>query len=93
VRPEPTLLIDNTPEESPWVNAHDVAACGAFILTIKSATTPTAYSVLFSQAAVKGEFSLTWGHAPRGKVLHYAWAIMPPVPGEAACRFTTLPDN
>ncbi len=93
VRPEPTLLIDNTPEESPWVNAHDVAACGAFILTIKSEITPTAYSVLFSQAAAKGEFSLTWGHAPRGKTLHYVWAIMPPVPGETACRFTTLPDN
>lgn len=93
VRPEPTLLIDNIPEESPWVNVQDVAACGAFVLMIKTATTPPAYSVLLSQASVKGEFSLIWGHAPRGKELHYVWAIMSPRPDEAACRFTKLADN
>jgi hypothetical protein len=92
-RPEPTLFIDNNVQESPWVNAHDVAACGAFILTIKSETVTKDYSLLFSQASAKGEFSLTWGHAPRGKDMYYMWAIMLPVPGEAACRFTTLPDK
>jgi 4-amino-4-deoxy-L-arabinose transferase-like glycosyltransferase len=92
VRPEPIVFIDNNAEESPWVNAHDVAACGAFILTIKPETVPNAYSLLFSQASVKGEFSLAWGHAPRGKDVHYMWAIKPPIPGEAPCRFTTLPD-
>ncbi len=89
-RPEPTLFIDNNVQESPWVNAHDVAACGAFILTVKPETLPNVYSPLFSQASAKGEFSLTWGRAPQGEILHYAWAIKPPVPGEAACRFTTL---
>lgn len=91
-RPEPTLFIDNNVEESPWVNAHDVAACGAFIITIKSETVPNAYSLLFSQASTKGEFSLAWGHAPRGKDVHYMWAIKPPIQGEAACRFTMIPD-
>jgi len=88
VRPEPTLLIDNIPEESPWVNAHDVAACGAFVLMLKTATPPEAYAVLFSQTTIKGEFSLNWGHPPRGKVLPYVWAIIPPIPGAPACRFT-----
>jgi hypothetical protein len=92
VRPEPTLFIDNNLEESPWVNAHDVAACGAFIITIKSETLPNAYSILFSQASAKGEFSLAWGHGPRGKDVQYAWAIKPPIPGEANCRFTLLPN-
>ncbi|MFA6051004.1 MAG: glycosyltransferase family 39 protein [Methylobacter sp.] len=90
-RPEPTLFIDNNIKESPWVNAHDVATCGAFILTAKSETEPNPYPLLFSQASAKGEFSLTWGHAPRGKEVQYLWAITPPVPGEAPCRFTTLP--
>ena len=91
-RPEPTLFIDNNAEESPWVNAQDVAACGAFIIIVKSETVPNAYSLLFSQASAKGEFSLAWGHAPRGEDVHYMWAIKPPMPGEAPCRFTLLPD-
>lgn len=92
VRPEPTLFIDNNIEESPWVDARDVAACGAFILTIKSETTPNPYSPLFNQASAKGEFFLAWGHAPRGKEVNYLWAIKPPIPGEAPCRFTSSLD-
>lgn len=91
-RPEPTLFIDNNVEESPWVNANDVAACGAFIIIPKSEPV-SAYSALFSQASAKGEFFLAWGHAPRGKDVHYMWAIKPPIPGEAPCRFITLPDD
>lgn len=91
-RPEPTLFIDNNIEESPWVNAHDVVACGAFILTVKSETDTNIYSPLFNQASAKGEFSLTWGHAPRGKDVQYLWAIKPPVPGEAPCRFASSVD-
>jgi hypothetical protein len=91
-RPEPTLFIDYDAQASPWVNSHDVAACGAFIIIIKPETDPGDYSPLFSQASAKGEFSLTWGHAPRGKEMHYMWAINPLVPGEETCRFTALPD-
>ena len=87
-RPEPTLFIDNNVLESPWVNTRDVAACGAFIIMVKAEPIPDAYSLLFSQATAKGEFSLAWGHAPRGKELHYSWAIKPPMPGAAPCRFT-----
>jgi 4-amino-4-deoxy-L-arabinose transferase-like glycosyltransferase len=91
-RPEPTLLIDNSTQISPWVSTKDVSACGAFIITIKSETVPAAYPLLFSQAIAKGEFSLTWGRPPLGKEVYYMWAIKPPMPGEATCRFTTLPD-
>ncbi|MEI6334567.1 MAG: glycosyltransferase family 39 protein [Methylococcaceae bacterium] len=92
-RPEPTLFIDNNALEAPWVNAQDVAACGAFIILVKAETIPDAYSLLFSQATAKGEFSLPWGHAPRGKELHYSWAIQPPMPGAAPCRFTSQSDK
>jgi len=92
-RPEPTLFIDNNALESPWVNAKDVAACGVFIILVKTETVPDAYSLLFSQATAKGGFSLSWGHAPRGKELHYNWAIKPPMPGEAPCRFTSQLDK
>ncbi|MGZ8184163.1 MAG: glycosyltransferase family 39 protein [Methylobacter sp.] len=87
-RPEPALFIDNKVQEAPWVNAHDVDACGAFILTAKSETDPNPYALLFSQASVKGEFSLIWGRGARGKEVHYLWAIKPRIPGEASCKFT-----
>lgn len=89
LRPEPTLFIDNNVVEAPWVNEHDVRACGAFILTAKSETAPNPYSLLFSQASITGEFSLIWGHGARGKEMHYLWAIKSPMPGEAPCRFTS----
>ena len=89
-RPEPTLLIDNNPEISPWVNANDVAACGAFIIINKSEA--DAYSLLFSQASAKGELSFAWGRPPLGIAVHYMWAIKPPITGEATCRFTASPD-
>ena len=89
LRPEPSLFIDNNIAESPWVNANDVAACGAFILTVKS--DPNPYLLLFNQASASGEFSLTWGRAPRGKEVHYAWAIKSAIPGQAACRFIKPP--
>lgn len=91
-RPEPALLIDNLAEISPWVNANDVAACGAFIITSKPEMVTGVYSRLFSRALAKGEFSLAWGRPPLGNILHYKWAIMQPVPGAAACRFNTLPE-
>lgn len=91
-RPEPILLMDNNAEISPWVNANDVAACGAFIITIKSEPISGAYSLLFSQASTKGEFSLAWGRPPLGINVDYMWAIKPPISGGATCRFTTLAD-
>ena len=87
--PEPTLFIDNNSQEAPWVNASDVAACGAFIITVKTETVPNADSRLFSQASAKGEFSLAWGSPPLGNDVHYMWAIEPPVQGAGVCRFTS----
>jgi len=89
MRPEPTLFIDNNVQESPWVNARDVASCGAFIITSKSETVSGTYSRLFSQASVKGEFALAWGSPPLGKDVFYLWAIKPRIPGEAPCRFAS----
>jgi len=91
-RPEPTLSIDNNVEKSPWVNADDIAACGAFIITLKSETVPNAYSLLFSQASAKGEFTLAWGRPPLGWDVAFMWAIKSPIPGAGTCRFTTSPD-
>jgi hypothetical protein len=91
VRPEPTLFIDDNAKESPWVNASDVEACGALILINTSETAPNPYLSLFRQASLKGDFFLTWGHAPRGKEQHYVWAIKPPVSGVAPCRLTKSP--
>ncbi|MDD2660285.1 MAG: glycosyltransferase family 39 protein [Methylococcales bacterium] len=87
-RPEPALFIDNNVQEAPWVNASDVAACGAFIITVKPEMVPNPYSLLFSQASAKGEFSLAWGRPPLGKEMHYMWAIASPVPGAGVCRLT-----
>jgi 4-amino-4-deoxy-L-arabinose transferase-like glycosyltransferase len=96
-RPEPTLFInnttefiDNSTEKSPWVNAQDVAACGAFILTI---TLDNVYPPLFSQILTKGKFSVAWGHGPRGKDLHYIWGILPPLLNNATCRFNASNDS
>jgi hypothetical protein len=84
------LFIDNNIQEAPWVNASDVAACGAFIITVKNETAPNADSLLFSHASAKGEFSLAWGRPPLGENVNYIWAIEPPVPGAGVCKFTVL---
>ena len=86
LRPEPTLLIDNDPQKSPWVSAHDLATCGALILFPQSEMTANTYSALFDQASTKGEFLLTWGKAPRGEVVHFIWGIKPALPNEGPCR-------
>jgi 4-amino-4-deoxy-L-arabinose transferase-like glycosyltransferase len=86
MRPEPMVLIDNMSEKSPWVTEQDVKSCGAFILMNQAEETGS-LMLLLSQTAIKGEFILPWGYAPKGKDLHYLWAIKGPVPGEIACRF------
>lgn len=93
VRPEPTLLIDNDPQKSPWVNRHDLATCGAFVIFMKSETISNNYSHLYGQATSKGEFFLTWGKAPRGEAVQFIWAIKPPIPSEGPCRYTQLQDD
>jgi 4-amino-4-deoxy-L-arabinose transferase-like glycosyltransferase len=89
-RPEPSLLIDNSTEKSPWLSRRDEGACGAFILAIQSEIAVNPYALLFNQASATGDFYLPWGHSPQGKVLHYIWAIKAPLPGESACKFTAL---
>lgn len=84
-RPEPTLLIDNKTERSPWVSEQDVAACGAFILV--KINQARYYSDLLSHAVTKGEFLLTWRYGPREKDLHYLWGILPPLLNNGVCRF------
>jgi 4-amino-4-deoxy-L-arabinose transferase-like glycosyltransferase len=86
-RPEPFVRIDNSIEKSPWVTDQDVQACGAFVLVNQAEITET-FKLLLTQSVVKGEFVLPWGYAPKGKDLHYLWAIKAPDPNEVACRFS-----
>jgi len=73
-RPEPTLLIDNDTVISPWVNRHDIASCGALVLTTVADKALPSYADLFSQATATGLFSLAWGNT----TVDYAWAILSP---------------
>ncbi len=87
IRPEPMVLIDNMEEKSPWVTEQDVKFCGAFIL-VNTAEMSETYRQLLEHSAIKGEFILPWGFAPKGKDLHYLWAIKPPEASDLGCRFT-----
>ena len=87
IRPEPMVLIDNMEEKSPWVTEQDVKSCGAFIL-VNTAEMSETYRQLLEHSAIKGEFILPWGFAPKGKDLHYLWAIKPPEASDLGCRFT-----
>lgn len=92
VRPEPTMLIDNDPLISPWVNRQDVASCGALVLvSVEERALPT-YAALFSTASATGTFALNWGHPPRGEVVQIAWAIQAPEPNQPPCRFNNHVD-
>jgi hypothetical protein len=88
IRPEPTLLMDNNTIISPWVRRQDVASCGALVLTTVGEKALPNYSALFSQALITGTFLLPWGHAPRGTVAQYAWAILAPEPNQPPCRLS-----
>ncbi|MEI8208254.1 MAG: glycosyltransferase family 39 protein [Methylococcales bacterium] len=93
MRPEPMVLIDNSIEKSPWVTEQDVQACGALILVNQAEMTED-FKLLLDQVAIKGEFILPWGYAPKGKDLHYLWAIKTSEPNQIACRLSqnTSPD-
>jgi len=88
LRPEPSVFVDYTPIESPWVSSQDLDACGGFIIINKDKYNPQSYRELFKQASVSGEFSIDWGHIPQGRQLHYRWAIKSPQNKGQFCRFT-----
>ena len=85
--PQPTVLIDNNTVISPWVSRQDVASCGALVLTTSADQASPRYAGLFKQASITGQFDLSWGYLPRGKVMNYAWAILSPEANASPCRF------
>ncbi len=85
LRPEPPVLIDNSLEKSTGLTAQDIAACTAFVLINQEGISQD-YVALMNQAQVKGEFSVSWGFLPKGKEIHYVWAIKVPEQGAGACR-------
>jgi 4-amino-4-deoxy-L-arabinose transferase-like glycosyltransferase len=89
---KPMVLLDDDFGISPWIKAQDVSACGAFVISdltnIELEETLQAYFKLIHEASIKGEFDLEWGRAPRGKKIHYTWAIRPPLHGNnEGCRY------
>ncbi len=87
LRPEPMVFMDHDTGKSRWLDESDLSRCGALVLTAFAERASPAYATLFSRADASGEFSLDWGFGPRGKVMHYAWAVLGPVQDGSLCRF------